>query len=97
MPSSMIFPLTGADDLRCRPRMAELDTDLPEPDSPTMPRVLPRSRVNVRPSTALTTPSAVGKWTLRSLTESIRFPSVIRAGQAESDARVDDGVQAGRR
>ena len=25
----------------CRPRIAELETDLPDPDSPTMPRVLP--------------------------------------------------------
>ena len=48
--------------------MASDVTDLPEPDSPTMPRVLPFSRLKVRPSTALTTPSSVGKWTLRSVT-----------------------------
>ena len=40
--------------------MTERDsTVLPEPDSPTMPRVLPRSRLKVTPSTALTMP-AVG-------------------------------------
>ena len=37
--------------------MIERDsTDLPEPDSPTMPSVLPRSRVNDTPSTARTVP-----------------------------------------
>ena len=50
------------------PRMVELDTDLPEPDSPTIPSVLPRSRVKERPSVALTMPSEVGKWTRRSST-----------------------------
>ncbi|CAM5660741.1 hypothetical protein SGLAM104S_05143 [Streptomyces glaucescens] len=31
--------------------------DLPQPDSPTMPRVSPRSRVKSTPSTALTAPT----------------------------------------
>ena len=38
--------------------MIERDsTVLPEPDSPTMPSVRPRSRVNVTPSTARTRPA----------------------------------------
>ena len=36
-------------------------TLLPEPDSPTMPSVLPSSTVNETPSTALTIPSSVLK------------------------------------
>ena len=38
-----------------------LVTDLPEPDSPTMPSTLPRSTANETPSTAPTTPSSVAK------------------------------------
>src|SRR4051812_7537516 len=90
VPSSRISPLTMALVLRCRPRMAELETDLPEPDSPTIPRVLPFSRLNERPSVALTTPSTVGKWTLRSRTDrklDNEFPS------ADAHARVDDGIE----
>ena len=42
--------------------MIERDsTVLPEPDSPTTPRVLPRSSENVTPSTARTMPRAVSK------------------------------------
>ena len=46
------------------PRRARFVTLLPEPDSPTMPSVSPRLSVNDRWSTALTTPSGVGNWTL---------------------------------
>ena len=49
-----------------------LDTDLPEPDSPTMPRVLPSSTVYDRSVTALTRPSAVGNLTVRSSTDEVR-------------------------
>src|SRR6266566_5536058 len=45
-------------------------TVLPLPDSPTMPRVRPRSTENETPRTACTTPSAVGKLTRRSVTSS---------------------------
>ncbi len=38
---------------------------LPEPDSPTMPIVLPRSSVNETPSTALTKPASVRNAVLR--------------------------------
>ncbi len=43
-----------------------LATLLPDPDSPTMPSISPRLTSSERPSTALTTPSSVSKWTLRS-------------------------------
>src|SRR4051794_15120002 len=89
-PSSMISPLTTALVLRCRPRIAELDTDLPEPDSPTIPSVLPFSRSKESPSVALTTPSGVGKWTLRSLTERKLDTKFL---SADPHARVDDGVE----
>ena len=52
----------------CRPRMASEVTLLPEPDSPTMPRVRPRSTANDTPSTARTTPSSVSNRTRRSRT-----------------------------
>ena len=51
---------------------------LPEPDSPTMPRALPRSRVKLTPSTARTTPRGVLKWVVTSLS-SRRGPSMSRA------------------
>src|SRR4051812_15641210 len=44
------------------------DTLLPEPDSPTTPRVSPRATEKETPSTAFTRPSSVGKLTCRSLT-----------------------------
>ena len=52
----------------CRPITAMLVTDLPEPDSPTMPRVWPRSTWKESPSTDFTTPSSVVKCTCRSRT-----------------------------
>ena len=45
-------------------------TLLPEPDSPTMPRVSPRSSENVTPDTAFTMPSSVRKRVSRLLTSS---------------------------
>ncbi len=38
-------------------------TDLPEPDSPTMPSICPFSRVKFTPFTASTVPREVGKRT----------------------------------
>ena len=64
--------------LVCRPITAMLETDLPEPDSPTMPRVRPRSTANDSPSTDLTRPSSVGKCTRRSVTS--RYGARPRAG-----------------
>src|SRR2546429_626830 len=56
------------------------DTLLPDPDSPTTPRVSPGMIEKVTPSTAFTTPSSVGKLTRRFLTS--RSGSVIGAPAA---------------
>src|SRR3954453_18290856 len=67
-PFNMISPETLAVPSLCSPMMPRLVTLLPEPDSPTMPSVLPRSTLNEMPLTALTRPSSVGKWIFRSRT-----------------------------
>ena len=43
-------------------------TVLPQPDSPTSPRVSPGARSKLTPATALTWPRATAKWTVRSRT-----------------------------
>ena len=57
--------------------MAWVQTDLPDPDSPTMPTVSPAATSKDTPRTAWTSPSSVGKVTDRSLTES-SAPDVIK-------------------
>ena len=47
------------------PMLASAVTDVPEPDSPTMPRTSPAASVKSTPRTAWTTPSFVGKSTSR--------------------------------
>ena len=51
-PSTKIWPDTSARVPLCNPKIARLVTDLPEPDSPTIPSVLPFSTENERLSTA---------------------------------------------
>ena len=53
-----------------RPMIDRDSTDLPEPDSPTMPSVLPRSRLKETPLTALRTPRSVTNWVVTSRTSS---------------------------
>ena len=56
-PSNRISPLTispGGQSIRFM--IAEADTDLPEPDSPRIARVSPRSRCQPTPLTASTLP-----------------------------------------
>src|SRR5690348_15342447 len=53
---------------RCSRMMLSAVTDLPHPDSPTMPRVSPGFSSKETPSTALTMPSLVLKTVRRSLT-----------------------------
>src|SRR5450631_1704262 len=67
-PSSQISPEILARVPLCRPRTAWLVTDLPQPDSPTIPNVRPLARWKLIPSTLRTSPSSVGKWTFRSRT-----------------------------
>src|SRR5687767_1309379 len=52
------------------PMMLSAVTLLPQPDSPTMPRVRPRSSVKSMPSTARTSPSSDAKCVRRFLTSS---------------------------
>ncbi|CAM5483750.1 hypothetical protein SANTM175S_08458 [Streptomyces antimycoticus] len=106
-PLSRISPLTAVVRGSCRPSTVRLVTDLPEPDSPTMPSVRPRSRSKERPSTALTTPSSVEKRTYRSRTDR-KAPSPgpaggVRAvvglgecGHLGSSGSVRRGARAGR-
>src|SRR5215475_8540386 len=67
-PPTRIWPPTLVRLGLCRPSTARLATLLPEPDSPTMPRVRPGSTVNETPLTARTVPSSVWKRTVRSRT-----------------------------
>src|SRR5437867_4372777 len=97
VPPTRICPLRVVRRRLCRPMMDRLVTLLPEPDSPTMPRVFPRSITKDTPSTALTTPSSVANRTLRSLT--CRYGSVVglavmcgRSFSAQLHARINDGV-----
>src|SRR5262245_12147590 len=83
-PRKMISPSTIADFRLIRPMTVRKLTLLPEPDSPTMPSVSPGWIENETPSTALTIPSSVGKWTRRSLTSrsgSAIAPTVPLAGR----------------
>src|SRR5437588_5125100 len=59
------------------PMIDSIETDLPQPDSPTMPSIVPRSTVKETPSTARTSPSRVLKNVCRLFTASrgIRTPS----------------------
>src|SRR5438132_5026721 len=80
--SSRLVPLyTTSPSMRARlgrsPRMAMDVTLFPEPDSPTMPRTSFSKTSKDTPSTALTTPSSVGKWTERSRTESTGSPAAV--------------------
>ena len=66
-------------------------TDLPQPDSPTIPSVLPFSTAKLTPSTARTTPSRVKKCVRRSSTSSSAIatlslrPRVERVAEAVGD------------
>src|SRR5690348_16509905 len=66
-------------------------TLLPEPDSPTIPSTSPCARLKETPSTALTTPSSVRNWTLRSLTSS--SGSAISASLRRANPRVETRVE----
>ena len=68
-PSKMIEPFTIFPGGCGMSRMSESAvTDLPQPDSPTMPSVSPWSSSNDTPSTARTTPSRVKNCVWRSVT-----------------------------
>src|SRR5690349_4382194 len=70
------------------PRIEKPVTVLPEPDSPTRPRISPGATSKSTPSTALATPSLVKKWVRRSQTL-----SVFIAGRSSQIPRVQHVAQ----
>src|SRR6476620_11065116 len=94
LPANMIEPeIRALPAKRVRPITVSDETLLPEPDSPTMPSARPRSTVYETPSTALTMPSSVVKWTFRSSTSRRGTEVVPHAGVEERvhdpDAQVE--------
>src|SRR5436190_22981010 len=90
-PRKRISPLIRAVFLLISPSTVSQVTFFPEPDSPTTPRVSPAEMAMETPSTALTTPSSLGKWTLRSL--------ISRSGSATgplTTSRTSDRARASR-
>src|SRR6266853_728451 len=70
-----------------KPRSERHVTDLPDPDSPTIPSVSPRSMQKDTPSTARTTPLRVWKDVRKSSTSSSATPSVLRCPDVERIAQ----------
>src|ERR1051326_7858379 len=68
-------------------------TDLPQPDSPTMPSVRPASTLKLTPSTACTTPSRVKKCARRSVTSSSGMSGLPRAWVERVAEPVGDEVR----
>src|SRR5882757_2724639 len=94
LPSRTISPSIVVLSGLCRPRTVRLVTDFPDPDSPTMPRVVPRSRSKERPSTALASPSSVENRTCRSRTER-NASDPVGAGASSGLVRVVTAVSPG--
>src|SRR6476659_8593085 len=77
----------------CTMPMIELAvTDLPQPDSPTIPSVFPRSSSNEIPSTARTSPSRVLNTVRRSLTSSSATAALL--GEVLPRSRVERVAEA---
>src|ERR1700735_2316023 len=83
--------------------MACADTLLPEPDSPTMPRVCPVSTLKLTPRTAGTRPSGEAKLTCRSSTSSSATGCSVRRREphvrhiAHPGVRIDEQIVHGGR
>src|SRR3954471_8029958 len=104
--SRSLWPAKRADPpiravLGSSPMMASDVTDLPEPDSPTMPSTSPGCRPKETPRTARTTPSSLGKSTVRFSTSRIgcisgpdplllRVEGVAQAVADEVDGEADE-------
>src|SRR5471030_3082818 len=88
-PSKIARPLIRAP--RVKPMMVCVETLLPDPDSPTIPRVLPASTANVTFRTAFTTPSGVWNETLRSSTSSNGMRGSRAAGRGSFDGHRSTG------
>ena len=94
--SSRSSPLNSASPARDRvrlrlfsPMIVRQVTLLPEPDSPTMPSVLPFSTEKLTPSTALTMPSSVRKC----VSQVADLEKRHRSSLGQPDPRVDPGVE----
>ena len=86
LPSKLTPPVMFA--VRGRMFMIErTSTDLPEPDSPTMPSVSPRSRVNETSSTARKSPRVVQNSVVRCSTSRIGPPPAVLCGFGFVDTR----------
>src|SRR5262245_22007047 len=77
-----------------RPRTEKPVTDLPEPDSPTRPRMRPLSTVNETPSTALSVPARVSNQVRRSSTARVVLTLLLQAGIEDLAQLVADQVDA---
>src|SRR5205085_7954462 len=73
-----------------RPMIVRHVTLFPEPDSPTIPSVFPFSTEKLTPSTALTMPSSVRKYVLRSWTSS---SAISGSPLCQPDPRIDPRVE----
>jgi hypothetical protein len=78
-PSNVIVPCVTRPVLASRRMIASDETDLPQPDSPTMATISPRLTVYEMPSTAWTVPREVSNCTCRSRTSS--NGAVMAAGE----------------
>src|SRR5256884_7018804 len=88
-PLNITLPLTILPG-RCKRMTLRAVTDLPQPDSPTMPSVSPGVRSKETPSTAFTVPSLVEKTVCRSRTS--RSGCVTALGLQSRVEGVADGV-----
>src|SRR6185436_9687033 len=91
VPSKTIRPPTVRPGGSTRPRMEKPVTVLPQPDSPTSPRISPGLTEKLTPSTALTTPARVKKWVFRSSTTRVLS---VKAGIQHVAQPVADQVDA---
>ncbi len=79
-PSNSASPLTRTLAPRVSPTIVCTETLLPEPDSPTMPRVRPLSTLNDRSRTARTRPSGVSNDTESPFTSSMVTSPILSFG-----------------
>src|SRR3954469_17135732 len=91
-PLNIASPLVIVFFFEFRPMIVRHVTLLPQPDSPTIPRVFPFSTLKLTPSTALTMPSSVRKYVLRSFTSRSAI-EVAREELCQPDAGVDHCVE----
>ena len=92
-PSKTMRPAVMRPGSSIRPMMEKPVTDLPDPDSPTRPRISPRRRARSMPSTARTTPARVSN-SVHS--PSMRSRSVLTARRTQRSPlqpRVEDVAQ----